>query len=281
MKIYEKFIGFVQVDSNTGFELSETIFSTLRSLNSDIKKLRGQGGYDGAANMSGPIKGVQSRILAVQPLAFYTHCQGHNLNLVVTDSCEVADVRNTIGTVKQVINFFRASAQRNSVFQSKLSTDASYKRLHSLCETSWSERATGLKCFIESLIPIFEGLATLNSTDFNKDTSSQARTLLVSISHFDFIITLIVTSKILSEINTLSRSLQAIEIDLNQAFDYVDNVILRFKQYRNDADLYFSELYIEALEISEQFNIEVKIPRLCGKQTKRTNIPSESTEIYS
>ena len=49
--------------------------------------------------MSGPIKGVQSRILAVQPLAFYTHCQGHNLNLVVADSCDVADVRNTIGTV--------------------------------------------------------------------------------------------------------------------------------------------------------------------------------------
>jgi hypothetical protein len=98
LKIYEKFIGFVQVESTTGFELSETILSTLRSSNLDIKKLRGQG-YDGAANMSGPIKGVQSRILAVQPLAFYTHCQGHNLNLVVADSCDVADVRNTIGSV--------------------------------------------------------------------------------------------------------------------------------------------------------------------------------------
>ena len=60
----------------------------------------------------------------------------------------------------------------------------------------------------------------------------------------------------------------------------VDSVFLRFKQYRNKADLFFSELYIEALEIAEQFNIEVKIPRICGKQTKRTNIPSETTEIY-
>jgi hypothetical protein len=61
---------------------------------------------------------------------------------------------------------------------------------------------------------------------------------------------------------------------------YVDSVLLRFKQYRNEADLFFSELYIIALEIAEQFNIEVKIPRICGKQTKRTNIPSETTEIY-
>ena len=44
--------------------------------------------------------------------------------------------------------------------------------------------------------------------------------------------------------------------------------------------MFFSELYIEALEIAEQFNIEVKIPRICGKQTKRTTIPSETTEIY-
>jgi hypothetical protein len=50
LKIYEKFIGFIQVESTTGFELSETILSTLRSSNLDIKKLRGQG-YDGAANM--------------------------------------------------------------------------------------------------------------------------------------------------------------------------------------------------------------------------------------
>ena len=47
--------------------------------------------------MSGAFKGVQSRILAIQPLAFYTHCQAHNLNLVVTESCEVGDVRTTIG----------------------------------------------------------------------------------------------------------------------------------------------------------------------------------------
>ena len=124
-----------------------------------------------------------------------------------------------------------------------VSTDSKYKRLHSLCETRWSERACGLKCFIESLTQIFDSLECLNSSEFNKDTSSQARTLLASISHFDFIITLLVTETVLSEINTLSRTLQSVEIDLNQAFDYVDTVLLRFKQYRSDAETFFSELY--------------------------------------
>ena len=38
--------------------------------------------YDGAANMSSERVGVQAKIPQNAPLAFYTHCSGHALNLV-------------------------------------------------------------------------------------------------------------------------------------------------------------------------------------------------------
>ena len=43
--------------------------------------LRGQY-YDGASNVSAVYKGTQALILKEQPLAYYTHCSSHRLNLV-------------------------------------------------------------------------------------------------------------------------------------------------------------------------------------------------------
>jgi hypothetical protein len=104
-KLYTKFVEFVSVESTTGKNLSEVIISKLQSWGLSMSKLRGQG-YDGASNMSGCFKGVKARIQEIQPLAVYTHCVGHVLNLVVVDSCENPFVRDTINTVKEVIKFF-------------------------------------------------------------------------------------------------------------------------------------------------------------------------------
>ncbi|XP_025406423.1 uncharacterized protein LOC112680531 isoform X2 [Sipha flava] len=44
-------------------------------------------GYDGGANMSGKYRGVQARILNLQPKAIYTHCASHRLNLTLIKAC--------------------------------------------------------------------------------------------------------------------------------------------------------------------------------------------------
>jgi hypothetical protein len=86
-KLYTKFVKFVSVELTTGKNLSEVIISKFQPWGLSMSKLRGQG-YDGASNMSGCFKGVKARIQEIQPLAVYTHCVGHVLNLVVVDSCE-------------------------------------------------------------------------------------------------------------------------------------------------------------------------------------------------
>ena len=55
--------------------------------NLDPSKMRGQA-YDGASNMSGKIRGAAARIQSQYPLAFYTHCVSHCLNLAVVASFE-------------------------------------------------------------------------------------------------------------------------------------------------------------------------------------------------
>ena len=60
-----------------------------------MKLCRGQG-YDGAANMSGHLSGAQAFISNKYPLAKYVHCVAHSLNLVLTDSSKIPDIKHCI-----------------------------------------------------------------------------------------------------------------------------------------------------------------------------------------
>ena len=72
----------------TGEAIATQICSDLASLGLDVKDIRGQG-YDSALNMSSALNHVQAHIKEQSPLATYTHCSGHCLNLVISHSCNL------------------------------------------------------------------------------------------------------------------------------------------------------------------------------------------------
>ena len=75
-------LDFITVDRVTGEKLASAMVGHLESWDLNIANCRGQA-YDGAANMSSSRTGVQARIAAISPPAFYTHCQSHKFNLCV------------------------------------------------------------------------------------------------------------------------------------------------------------------------------------------------------
>lgn len=72
------------VDDTSGFGLFSKLEEVLLDLGLDIDDVRGQA-YDNGANMKWKHKGVQKRLLDVNPRAFYTPCGCHSLNLVLCD----------------------------------------------------------------------------------------------------------------------------------------------------------------------------------------------------
>nr|CAI5832541.1 unnamed protein product [Callosobruchus analis] len=58
-------------------------------------------GYDGVAAMSGHIKGVQRIIAEKYPAAKYVHCASHNLNLCLSSTCDVMEIRNCLGIIEK------------------------------------------------------------------------------------------------------------------------------------------------------------------------------------
>ena len=129
----EYFMCFLETANTKAETLFKLITEFLESENLKISNLRGQC-YDGAANMSGEISGLQTRIQKLEPRALYVHCSAHSLNLFLQDSLEnIGEVKIVIGILKDLINFIQDSPKRFKEFNNLKSEDS--PNLTQLCPT--------------------------------------------------------------------------------------------------------------------------------------------------
>ena len=56
--------------------------------------------------MAGNLRCVKAGIQAEFPKAVYVHCASHKLNLVIVEACKIPAVRNAMGVITKVADFF-------------------------------------------------------------------------------------------------------------------------------------------------------------------------------
>ena len=135
-QIKECLVSFVHLERANAVGISKKILQVLThpSLSLNIHKICGQA-YDGAAVMSSDKAGVQAKIKEVSPMALYTHCYSHSLNLSIAASCQVQEVKNLIDIINEAhLN----SPKRQSMFEltiTKLLPATKHSKLPGLCKT--------------------------------------------------------------------------------------------------------------------------------------------------
>lgn len=280
----EDFVAFFPVTDLCGEYISRQILQLCRDLGLEMTKLVGQG-YDGAANMSGSISGVKTRIQELYPKAMYVHCASHRLNLVLSESLSVPSVTNALGVVKETTNLFRFNSQAGSVLKtniSKLLPDSKKSRLLGLCETRFIERHEAVNNFVELLPAIVPSLQELSQC--NRSFSSSASSLLAAMEKGNFIVSLFVCEYLFSLTLPLSSYLQNPQHDLASAISYSESILKMFQALRaSDSDDHkkFAEIFLKSVTTADNlFGTSVEIPRQAMKQTTRSNHPHKSVEEY-
>ena len=126
--------------------------------------MRGQG-YDGATAMSGRLNGAQAYFRKIIPTALYVHCAVYSLNLAVSNSYDLSPVRNCMGTIASVYNFFNAQKRQNILRKSIntiLSTTKAQK-LVQICATRWVDRHESVSVFFNLQFAVVEALTKIST----------------------------------------------------------------------------------------------------------------------
>lgn len=283
-EIREEFLDFITVERITGEALASAILLCLREWGIPIENCRGQG-YDGASNMSSSVCGVQGRIREQAPLAFYTHCQAHQLNLCIMKACSVPDIRNANGVVSEIVKFFTYSPKRQHFFESNISSDSDKKKLKDLCKTRWIERIDTYATFFDlfpSIIITLEAISTGRDSNWNWDAESRLKAsgFLHQITSFQFLVAASITMRILSLLRGITVKLQRSYSDILKAHELVSEVHSNLHIFKINCEIEFHAWYSEIVTLAESQNITVSTPRIAQRQAHRANVPAETPEIY-
>lgn len=88
--------------------------------------------------MAGKAKGAAAIITSTYPVALYTHCAAHRLNLCVVKCCSIREVDNMMQTADAVAHFFINSPKRQVLLETRID-NLPRKKLKEMCRTRWVE----------------------------------------------------------------------------------------------------------------------------------------------
>ena len=284
--IREEFLGFVPCKLGlSGEAIAATISSVLRQLDLPLDLCRGQG-YDGAGNMAGRLSGAAARIKATNEKAVYVHCNSHVLNLCVASCCGQQLVQNMMNTVRVVAEFYNFSPKRFSHLTKKIKeaiSPARHTHLIDVCRTRWVARLDGLDVFIELFSAIVDSMDEIKCNadrTWNNDSTQKASCLYHSITTFQFLVTLVIVSRILEVTRPLTKQLQSASMDAGAAREKVNLLEVMLEKMRVDVEKRHESWFSEAVTLAESVGTTPGKPRTTGRQVHRQNVPAESTTQY-
>lgn len=266
--IREEFLGFVELKAMDAKTISSAIDQFIQNCGLDPNKCVGQG-YDGCSTMSGKTGGVQNIIRKTYTKALFFHCASHRLNLVVNDLNILPEVRNTIATVKDIINFFRESVSRRKYAPN----------IPAFCETRWSQKYKSISIFKTNFEMLVNGLDAL-SKEGNDATRKGAFQLISAATKSMFIICVCVMAKYSALLEPVVNVLQSKSLDLMQCAEHIKRILSVINEHRKNVDSVTNSLVDDAKEIAEKLGIQLNLPRVVGRQQHRSNQPFEKFSEY-
>lgn len=264
----EEFLGFVELDAMDANTIATSIANFFQNTGLDLEKCVGQG-YDGCSTMSGKDNGVQKRLREIYPKAIFVHCASHRLNLVVNDLNQVSQIRNSVSTVRDTINFFKESTIRRKYIPN----------IPSLCETRWSQKYKSISVFNTNVDAIIETLDQI-SKERNYASRNKSYQLHSAVTKPEFVFCLKLIAKYSALIEPVVNTMQSKSVDLLKCKKHIQNIICTVRSHRENPEIVTDSLLVEACLTAERAGFEMMPPRTLKRQKHRANPPASSDNEY-
>ncbi|XP_065209411.1 zinc finger MYM-type protein 1-like [Planococcus citri] len=253
--VAERFLTLLENPGHKGKDLYDAVTSTLKSHGIDILDMRGQS-YDNAANMKGIYSGLQARIKKDNPLAEYTPCSAHSLNLVGTHAAEsCSEASRFFELVQEVYNFFSDSTERWFVMQHF--ADSKFAKLKSLSTTRWSARADAVSVMNEFWSEIINALSAYEENSNEKAiVRSKAKGLRKKMQRLESALMLSIWSVLLERFDATSQKLQAVDTSISDTLDLYKSLVGFIEDARENFHLY--EETAQKISTKQEFEKDVR-----------------------
>ena len=172
------------------------------------------------------------------------------------------------------MNFFDSSSKRNFVLTKILKG-----QLSGFCETRWIERHDAVIQFQTEINKVKESLLEISNWE-ECSSASKAKSLCMSICDTEFVVTLVSMSDVFALTLPFSKLLQKKELGLQSATNNLNTMLVSLSDKRQDCITTFAKLFKDVERIMKDLEVEVTLPRLVSKQTKRANPPADTPEEY-
>jgi hypothetical protein len=269
---HEVFVGMYEPPSTTGEDLARSVGDVLIRLNLPFAALRGQT-YDGASNMSGQYKGCQALINEKQPLALYTHCGAHVVNLVAQTVSEVVvPIRDAIQSLHELGCLFSQSIKCRSSFKNIVETDhdiTKLKQIRPICPTRWLVRVPAISAVLDQYDSILLCLDEMSATPSGTHVAARASGLLAVFSAPATLLCLKMALKILGPLEMLNRSLQSRYQTVAGMCSAVEEMVETLLSFRTEDD--FDRILSDTNAVCQTLDLEtLKVPRQRKPPTRYT-----------
>ena len=201
-------------------------------------------------------------------------------------ACSIQVVSNMMQTADSVARFFNNSPKRQLALEKWIDSvlpEERRRKLKEMCRTRWIERHEAFEVFIDLFLPTvscLEDIVHAPPSKWNRETRSDAQSHLLALSQFSFILTLVMTQKLLGYTKGLSVKLQGRYSDVVRAHSDIEVVKSTLKGVRSGVNSFHERLYEECIQICSTVDVQECVPRLASTQRHRSNTPADSVKDY-